>query len=86
LWDRVTDSLDQIGTLHATDGAAIERYCHLTSQWTEARGFGDVHKLCKLAPILLRIEQEYGLTPSARAGLAVQPRKTEEEMESRYFG
>jgi phage terminase small subunit len=39
-----------------------------------------------LAPILLRIEQEYGLTPSARAGLAVQPRKTEEEMESRYFG
>ena len=35
---------------------------------------------------LLRLEQEFGLTPSSRAGLSVAPRKTDEDLEARYFG
>ena len=85
-WDSVVDSLDMIGTLHRTDGAAIARYCQLTDQWEAAVRESDVNTMAKLAPLLLRIEQHFGLTPSARAGLATAPKKTNEETEARYFG
>jgi len=35
---------------------------------------------------ILRLEQEFGLTPSSRAGLAAAPKKTDEDVEARYFG
>jgi len=35
---------------------------------------------------LLRLEQEFGLTPSSRAGLSVAPRKADEDLEAQYFG
>ena len=75
-----------IGTLHRTDGAAIERYCSLTDQWHLAVAESRINDMCKLAPTLLRIEQHFGLTPSSRAGLTVAPRKTDDDLESRYFG
>jgi phage terminase small subunit len=39
-----------------------------------------------LLPMILRLEQEFGLTPSSRAGLQVKPSANEETAEKRYFG
>ena len=43
-------------------------------------------KYLQLLPHILRLEQEFGLTPSARAGLSVRPQTTEQDKEKRYFG
>jgi len=86
VWDATVESLEKIGTLHVTDGAALARYCSLSAQWDVAVAESDVSLMLKLCTPLLRLEQQFGLTPASRAGLAVAPRKTEEETEARYFG
>lgn len=40
----------------------------------------------ELENTLLRLEREFGLTPSARAGIEVQEQKPQTEMEVKYFG
>ena len=36
--------------------------------------------------IVARLEREFGLTPGARASLQVDPKETNGDIESRYFG
>lgn len=42
--------------------------------------------MSQLSVALLRLEREFGLTPSARASLQVDPKETNGDIESRYFG
>lgn len=42
--------------------------------------------LHKLAPAMLRIEQEFGLTPSARTGIVAKPQSEETEADQILFG
>ena len=38
-----------------------------------------------LLPMLLRLEQEFGLTPASRAGLAINPERQSADLETVYF-
>lgn len=109
VWQQVVDRLDQIGTLHRTDGEAIGRYCSLLVRWVTAKQFiekngtvyvvknskGEVHRFQPypqaidykhLLPMILRLEQEFGLTPSSRAGLSIKPSAGQQDAEAIYFG
>ena len=77
-WLRAKSYIDRHGetiAVHDDDGNVIK-----SVHRPEAQTFRH------LLPELLRIEREFGLTPSSRAGLTVAPKKSEEDIEKRYFG
>jgi len=50
------------------------------TRWPQSKQKGE------LEVTLLRLEREFGLTPGARASLQVDPKETNGDIESRYFG
>lgn len=93
VWDEVCTRLQQIGTLHTTDAAGIERLVRMMIRWKAADAFlkenGEVQPIRDahgtlvgfkafpqvsiardLAAGILKLEQEYGLSPASRPSLA----------------
>lgn len=120
VWDQVCDTIDGIGVLAVTDGAAIARYCEMFVRWWRANEFvqknGETYPqyhidkdgntlrnengnkiirmmrtwpqvaiLSDLSTQLLRLEQQFGLTPAARAGLKVESKPVPAEDKGRFF-
>jgi P27 family predicted phage terminase small subunit len=82
-WRYMVKHLDNMGVLAMTDRNALARYCHLYARWRDAvdhvTQFGDVDdgkervqakREITLSEQLLKLEREFGLTPSARARIA----------------
>jgi len=69
-WRYIVPRLADMGVLGSTDRNTLARYCQLFVRWREAEASGDVTLSIKLSAHLLKLEREFGLTPSARAGLA----------------
>lgn len=83
MWDVITAQLHAISVLGRIDGAALERYCRLWQRWREAEealipgwtGDADLARIVvaagNLADKLLKLEHEFGMTPSGRAALGL---------------
>lgn len=72
-----------MGVLTKADGNAVARYCVLVVAFHSC----DLDTQLKIADRLLKLEQQFGLTPSARAGLATRKESepTENRGKSRFF-
>tara|TARA_Y100000310_G_C20370158_1_gene663134 strand:+ start:114 stop:452 length:339 start_codon:yes stop_codon:yes gene_type:complete len=74
-WHKVSVQLEYMGLLYTVDAPALARYCQATQRWREEDERlvdGEVTtKWLNLCDKLLRLEQQFGMTPSARASLAV---------------
>ena len=76
-WRRASDFIKQHGESYPIKNA--------DGSLKYVQQFPQVSISSKLSASLLRIEQEFGLTPSARAGLSVTPQPTADPKQSRYF-
>lgn len=72
LWPHIMRALSAMQLLSWCDKNAIARYCDLLACYIVAAKAGDVDARLKLEPAIRRLEQEFGLTPSARARLSVE--------------
>src|SRR5438128_12468305 len=71
LWKRIADQLAAMGLISQADGVALELLCDAYSQWREARkeGQSGAEPWKRVKSMLA----EFGLTPSSRSRLAVDP-------------
>ena len=77
IWRQLAPRLVRAGVLTKLDGNALGRYCDVLCRWLAARDDEDEKLYQKLGVMLLRLEQEFGMTPSARTRLRVEPRADE---------
>lgn len=92
LWLRLVDQMAEIGMLGKVDAQALERYCRLWSRWCELeaawpRGEEPSGKILAVSEQLLRIEQQFGMTPASRVRKATAKPKADEAgaEKSRFF-
>ncbi len=81
VWQAIVPLLDGMGVLTKVDGFVLERYCELYCHWGQT---DDLPLLLKLNDALLKIEREFGMTPSSRPRLHVAPKEEKNDKE-RYF-
>ena len=74
-WKTLIPKLTEMGVIGTCDRNALARYCDFFVRWRAAADLGDMDVALKISTHLLRIEQQFGLTPSARASLAVPDKK-----------
>ena len=87
IWKLITPQLIEMGVLGKCDRNALARYCALFQKWREATAADNVPLSISISTHLLRLEHEFGMTPSARAGLA-KPKPsdaTEQRGKGRFF-
>jgi len=100
VWRRLAPQLAAMNLLGKTDREALARYCEYVSFWQEVTAAISQHKLAvlaknsnaawglraslQLADVLLRLEQQFGLTPSARANLATDIPSDEDEQRGKW--
>ena len=75
IWDRLVPELVNLGIMAEMNGFAFARYCTYSVLWLQELNRGNVRNVLdfeRYANQCLRLENEYGLTPSSRAGLDVQ--------------
>ena len=74
VWQRITPKLKRMGVVSSIDGFALARYCLYVVLWmaelNKNQGRSEL-TMNRYANQLNRLEQSFGLTPSARAGLSV---------------
>lgn len=91
IWRRLVPQLEAMGVLAICDRNALARYCDLVDRYIQVsttRMEGQLNVLLKLTPVLIRLEREFGLTPSARAGLSIEtvnPRENRGKGVERHF-
>lgn len=87
-WNELFPILQGMRIFTPADAETLARYCILWEQWLVFVGYvrdGTVSSppaatMClKLSPLLLRIEQEFGLTPSARSNLIALDKTPEDD-------
>lgn len=91
-WHEVVPLLLGMGVMTVADVGTLARYCTMHEQYLsflkEVRETHDSKAssmLMKLAASMLRIEQEFGLTPSSRSGIATQ-KEAPKSMLSEFLG
>lgn len=86
IWRVLIPQIEYMGILGTCDRIALARYCKLVCRWREAEDEGDVDKSIRVSIHLLKLEREFGLTPSARAGLAKPKENANENRgKARFF-
>jgi phage terminase small subunit len=70
-WNEVCRQLDGMGLLKAADRNALARYCLLCAKLADMGrgGKSDPYVILAICNNLLALERQFGLTPSARAGM-----------------
>ena len=87
VWAELAPQLDDIGVLTRIDGRALERYCELFAKWRLAMrtpGTDQLGWLLKLNDALMKLEREFGLTPSSRTRINAKPKEEKNDKEH-YF-
>jgi phage terminase small subunit len=69
--------------LTTADAEAVARYCEMLVAWVESDGVLSAIERLKFHKPMLEMERELGLSPSARAEMAIQPNKPEEQIKVR---
>ncbi len=96
-WKDTVKALDQMALLSNVDAKSLERYCCAYSRWRKAmkeiqetEGIPGRHLSCEAnntADQMLKFEQQFGLSPVARAKLRVDNNaKKEDDNPFRKFG
>ena len=97
IWWRVCGHLKGMGTLARCDEFVIGRYCQMFAHWVRTAGRIAEHpdhekvdswhmRLGSLNDKLRMLEQQFGLTPAARANLAVEKSDEDENRgKNRFF-
>lgn len=101
-WNFVCPLIAGMNVAGAADTNAIARYCRLFARWRECEDFVTKHgmtdenfkeypqvgRAARLADQLLKLEQQFGMTPSARAAMAVRTdgKAKQDKGKSKYFG
>lgn len=80
-WDRMLPLLTSMHVLTVADGEALSRYCKLAAKFDTAR---KTDEMIKLTAALDRLGQQFGLTPSSRARIRVEP-KADQAQKARFF-
>ena len=82
VWQRITPKLKRMGVVSTIDGFALARYCLYVALWmnelNKKAGRSEL-TMNRYANQLNRLEQAFGLTPSARAGLKVEQQLANED-------
>ena len=84
--------LEALGIIDEIDQAKLLRYCVYWCRWKSLiesiRTDGITGEVAKVEDALSRIEQQFGMSPSARARLAMNPppKKGEPKDTERFFG
>lgn len=70
-WDRLLPKLDAMGVLSQVDASALGRYCERLDAWHQMRSkrISNFEDSLRISTHLLRLEREFGLTPSARGSM-----------------
>ena len=86
VWADLVPVLEDMGVLTSADGHALGRYCEIHAMWLDALKRDDNADALKCNAALLKLEHEFGLTPSSRAGLAVRKKDPNEQRgKGRFF-
>lgn len=88
LWRKLVPMLDAMGVLTRIDGTVLERYCVLMVKWRHNEAHPtekSFDKGLRLNEALLKLEVQFGLTPSARARLQVLPKQEASGDEAQLF-
>lgn len=72
-WERLAGGLHSMGLLYDVDRAAFASYCRAFSMWVGALLEHDHAKATEAEKQMLKFAVEFGMTPSARARLAIDP-------------
>ncbi|KKL20611.1 hypothetical protein LCGC14_2453740, partial [marine sediment metagenome] len=95
VWKQITPQLDKAGILAKLDGNTLVRYCETYAHWRKLmKILGDAEitntdhvgqlrgvflTVEALGSSLNRLEADFGLSPSSRSRIQVQPTKAEED-------
>lgn len=81
MWERLSGMLQEMGVLSCVDTFAFARYCVYTVLWLKELGNPGRTEatLERYANQLARLENSFGLTPSARASMAIERTEKEED-------
>jgi phage terminase small subunit len=77
IWDRIVPELVNLGVMTKLDGFAFSRYCVYSVLWLKELGNPGRTEatLERYSNQCMRLEQSFGLNPSARASLETHPEK-----------
>jgi len=69
IWNRIFPMISNQGVLTCADLAALERYCRYWQEWKAMTAAGCLHEMVKLEGVMLKLEQQFGLTPASRPNI-----------------
>jgi phage terminase small subunit len=81
-WRSLGPELARIGLLTVVDGPIFALFCQSFARFQQAETDGDLAKVKAYAPLMRAAMSELGLTPAARARLAVAPAPPSDPMEA----
>lgn len=80
VWDQYAPLLTRVGLLTAADADTFGRWCSLASEFRSAPADMPASKIARMDAL----EQRFGLDPSSRSRISVEP--ITENDEERFFG
>ncbi len=93
VWRGLCRRLEALGIIDEIDQSKLLRYCVYWCRWMSMvqtiRDEGITSEVAKVEDALSRIEQQFGMSPSARARLAMNPspqKADKQTEEKRFFG